>query len=269
MQPEQGHPLVVALRAAAHDLIAGHYIGDVDETLPAIVADAVETIPGVVAGGISVLEQGRVSSRLPTSDAVTELDELQTRINEGPCITAAVDPADDGVILAQDLAAPPDAQRWPRFAPHAVERGYRSMMSTQLSTQGIDIHTTLNLYSPAPGTFDESARMIAGLFGAQAALLLYGAEHAAHMSAALNTRDVIGQAKGILMERFAISADDAFAMLVHSSQDTHVKLVDVARWLTSPTGARDHGNGGPGRVAAAQVDLAPGPEEGPGLTGST
>jgi hypothetical protein len=71
------------------------------------------------------------------------------------------------------------------------------------------------------------------LFGVQAGLLLYGATHAAQMSRALDTRDVIGQAKGILMERFGVEGDQAFQMLVRSSQDTNIKLADVARWLTT------------------------------------
>ncbi|SFO54112.1 GAF domain-containing protein [Pseudonocardia ammonioxydans] len=213
-------------------MIARHDIDDVDETLSAIVNEAVETIPGVVAGGISVLEHGRISPRIPTNTTIKELDELQSRLGEGPCITAAVDPADDGVIVAEDLAEPPDSERWPQFAPQAVECGYRSMMSTQLSTRTSSVHTSLDMYSPTPGTFDEAARMTAGLFGVQAALLLYGAEHAAHLSEALSTRDVIGQAKGILMERFDVGADRAFQMLVRSSQDTNIKVVEVARWLT-------------------------------------
>lgn len=219
-------------------MIAQHHIDNLDETLSTIVAEAVETIPGVIAGGISILEQDGISSRIPTSATIKELDELQTQLNEGPCITAAVEPADDGVIITQDLAEPPDTDRWPRFAPRAVEHGYRSMMSTQLTTGDGGIHASLNMYSPAPQTFDESARMMAGLFGVQAALLLYGAEHAAHKSEALNSRDVIGQAKGVLMERFDVDADRAFQTLVRSSQDTNVKLVEIARWLTSESTRR-------------------------------
>jgi hypothetical protein len=108
-------------------------------------------------------------------------------------------------------------------------------MSTQLSTNG-GTRAALNLYSHTPGAFDDSARTIAGLFGVQAGLLLYGANHAAQMSRALDTRDVIGQAKGILMERFGVEGDQAFQMLVRTSQDTNIKLAAVARWLTTSAG---------------------------------
>jgi AmiR/NasT family two-component response regulator len=69
-------------------------------------------------------------------------------------------------------------------------------------------------------------------------MLLHGADHAARLGHALETRDVIGQAKGILMERFTVDDEEAFRLLVTSSQDTNMKLVDVARWLTGEAVAR-------------------------------
>lgn len=235
MQPEQSDELVVALRSAAHDLVARRSISDLEQTLDYIVAAAVDTVPGADAGGISMTENGHITSRCPTNEDVHKLDELQALLHEGPCITTVEDPPEHGVILARDLAEPPDADRWPRFAPQAVEHGYRSLMSTQLSPHG-GTRAALNLYSHTPGAFDDSARTIAGLFGVQAGLLLYGANYAAQMSRALDTRDVIGQAKGILMERFGLESDQAFQMLVRTSQDTNIKLTDIARRLTTSTG---------------------------------
>ena len=104
------------------------------------------------------------------------------------------------------------------------------MMSVQLSLHGRR-RSALNLYSRDPGVFDASAELTAGLFGVQAATLLHGADHAADLGHALASRDVIGQAKGILMERFTVDDDEAFHMLVRSSQDTNMKLVEVSRWL--------------------------------------
>jgi hypothetical protein len=98
--------------------------------------------------------------------------------------------------------------------------------------RGQPTHPVNDQGSRATNTFDESARTTAGLFGLQAALLLYGANHARHLSQALESRDLIGQAKGILMERFRVNSEQAFRMLVSSSQDTDIKLVEVARWLT-------------------------------------
>jgi hypothetical protein len=112
-----------------------------------------------------------------------------------------------------------------------VEAGYRALMSTQL-TSGAGLRAALNLYSATPDAYDDNARTMAGLFGVQASLLLYGAETAAHLQRAVDSRDLIEQAKGILMERFKVDGEDAFKMLVKSSQDTNLKLTAVAAWLT-------------------------------------
>jgi ANTAR domain/GAF domain len=231
IQPDQADALVLALRRAARDLVSRHSISDLEQVLTQIVATAVDTVPGVDAGGISMTENGHITSRSPTNDDVRKLDDIQAQLHEGPCITAIESPPDDGVVLAQDLTRSPDADRWPHFAPQAVAQGYQSLLSTQLSTDG-GTRAALNLYSRAANTFDESARTMAGLFGLQAALLLYGVNHARHLSRALESRDLIGQAKGILMERYRITSEQAFRMLVSSSQDTNIKLVEVARWLT-------------------------------------
>jgi hypothetical protein len=113
-----------------------------------------------------------------------------------------------------------------------LEAGYRALMSTQL-TSGVDLRAGLNLYSATPHAYDKNARTLAGAFGSSASLLLYGAETAAHLQRAVDSRDLIGQAKGILMERFKVDDEDAFQMLVKSSQDTNMKLTAVARWLTN------------------------------------
>jgi hypothetical protein len=226
--------LVVALRAVAQDLASSRSIRDLQQTLAQIVASAVATIPGVDAGSISMTEHGRIETRCPTSEAIGKLDRTQSELGEGPCITAIVDPPEDGTVLARDFAGA-DAERWPRFAPHVVEAGYRALLSTQLSVNG-GVRAALNLYSATPDAFDQYARTLAGLFGIEAAILLYGADTAAHLQRAVDSRDLIGQAKGILMERFKVDGDGAFQMLVKSSQDTNMKLTAVAQWLVDGTG---------------------------------
>jgi GAF domain-containing protein len=221
--------LVVALRAAAHDLAQRRSIRDLEQTLQQIVAAAVTTIPGVDAGSISMTEDGRITTRHPTSDAIAKLDECQSELHQGPCITALEDPPPSGTVVADDLDDE-DGQRWPEFAPRAVEAGYRGLMSTQLSVNG-GVRAALNLYSAAPHAFDEEAQTLAGLFGIQASILLYGADTAAQLQKAVDSRDLIGQAKGILRERFKVDDEGAFQMLVKSSQETNMKLTAVAQWL--------------------------------------
>jgi hypothetical protein len=108
-------------------------------------------------------------------------------------------------------------------------------MSTQLSVNG-GTRAALNLYSASPHAFDEESRTLAGLFGIQSSLLLYGADTAAQLQKAVDSRDLIGQAKGILRERFKVDDEGAFQMLVKSSQETNMKLTAVAQWLTEDTG---------------------------------
>ncbi|WP_224386882.1 GAF and ANTAR domain-containing protein [Pseudonocardia sp. ICBG1293] len=243
MFPDHTDQLVQALRRSATDLASRRSLRAVELTLGEIVEAAVATVPGADAGGVSMAEATRVGSRVPTTTAIGLLDDLQGELGEGPCVTAVESPPDDGIVSATDLAGAADSERWPRFAPAAVAHGYRSMVSTHLTTEG-DVRAALNLYSHEPHAFDDNARTLAGLFGAQSTLRLYGATHAAHMEKALGSRDLIGRAKGILIERFDLDDEDAFQMLVRTSQETNLKLTDVALWLASPEGRRSRSRGG-------------------------
>lgn len=225
--------LVVSLRRAAGELIEQRNLRDLDATLSAIVEAAVALVPGADAGGISMTEKGRVTSRNPSAPGVTKLDQLQSELHEGPCISAMEEPAEDGVVQADDLAGA-DGDRWPRFGPQAVEAGYRSVLSTQLAfAEGV--RAALNLYASEPHAFDEDARRTAALFGVQAATLLYGSREVGQLETAVQSRDIIGQAKGILIERYGVDDAEAFQMLIRASQDTNMKLVRVARWLQGET----------------------------------
>ena len=221
--------LVVSLRQAADDMVGQRDLRDVDATLSKIVAAAVQLVAGADAGGISMTENGEVTSRNPTAPGVTKLDALQSELHEGPCISAMDDPAADGVVVAEDLAGA-DGARWPRFSPQAVEAGYRSMLSTQLAFAD-GVRAALNLYASRPHAFDEEDRRTAALFGLQAAPLLNGSREAERFQRALQSRDIIGQAKGILIERYGVDDTEAFQMLVKASQDTNIKLAKVAEWL--------------------------------------
>jgi ANTAR domain/GAF domain len=238
--------LVVSLRRTADELVGQRDLRDVDATLSKIVAAAVQLVPGADAGGISMTENGEVTSRNPTAPGITKLDQLQSELHEGPCISAIDEPAEDGVVLAEDLAGA-DGARWPRFSPQAVQAGYRSMLSTQLAFAD-GVRAALNLYASRSHAFDEEDRRTAGLFALQAAPLLYSSREAERFQRALQSRDVIGQAKGILIERYGVDDAEAFQMLVKASQDTNIKLATVAEWLRGETiekhtaGATAHGS---------------------------
>lgn len=220
-----GAALARVLDRSARDLIARGDDG-VEHTLDVIVRGAIATVPHVEQAGISLVERdGRVQSTAPSDPQVRELDELQTTLREGPCLDAIWN---EQRTVVEDMAAA--HHRWPRWAAAAQERGVGSLMAFQLfATKGSA--GALNLYAARPHVFDGDTADTGALFAAQAALALRGAQRAAGLEVALENRDVIGQAKGILMERFRVRQSSAFAMLVESSQHTNMKLVDVASWL--------------------------------------
>ena len=173
--------MTAALRSAADEMARGTNLRDMDSVLDSIVVHAVETVPGADAGGITVAEDSKLESSHTTAHAIGELDQLQTELNEGPCIDAATNPPPGGVIVVDDLAGD-DAEACPRYAKAAVDAGYRSMCSTQLATGHAGYRAALNLYSTTPAAFTTEAQLVAALFGAQAAVLLYGSETAAHLT---------------------------------------------------------------------------------------
>lgn len=177
---------------------------------------------------------GTVTSHAPSSDLAERIDRLQARCGEGPCVTALWEPH---TILVGDLAV--EAARWPAFAREALASGVVSTLSFQLFTSD-DTLGALNLYSGQRGGFNEQSQILGSLFASHAAQALGRAQE---MEQALLTRDVIRQAKGILMERFGLDATAAFAMLIRTSEDSNRKLVEVARWLVADGGLGADGLG--------------------------
>ncbi len=199
--------------------------GDVDATLRAVTASAVATVPHASECSISYVTGRReVESRASTGDLSREVDALQGRLGEGPCLDAVWE---EEVVRVDDVAA---EQRWPRFAREAAALGAGSMMCSQLFVSG-DQLGALNLYSRDPGVFDDEAQEIGMMLAAHAAVAIAGAEHEQNLRRAVDRRDLIGQAEGILMERYEITADQAFGVLARVSQQTDRRLADIARGL--------------------------------------
>jgi GAF domain-containing protein len=123
-----------------------------------------------------------------------------------------------------DLAA---EHRWPRFTRRAAGLAIASMLAVQLFVRGDDLGA-LNLFGAGPNAFDEESEHVALLFAAHAAVALAGAQAQEQLREAMGTRAVIGQAQGILMERFCIDDNRAFALLVRASQEGNRKLRDIA-----------------------------------------
>ncbi|TCK24628.1 GAF and ANTAR domain-containing protein [Pseudonocardia endophytica] len=203
--------------------------GGEDAALQSIVVGALQAIPAAAGASITLLDRrGAITTHAPSTELVAEIDQVQAQIGEGPCIDAARDEEgpQSGVTDADDLATDPP---WPRFAEKALAAGMHAVLSFQLVTGSSA--GALNLYSTTAHGFAPADHLIGGLFADQAAVALAGARRVDHLSQALRTRDVIGQAKGILMERFRLDDPQAFEMLVSASQDTNLKLHDVAEWM--------------------------------------
>lgn len=196
--------------------------GDVEATLHAITRSAVQSVPGAEECGITlVIERRRVESRAPTADLPREIDRLQEQLAEGPCLDAAFE---QKTIRIDDIR---DEQRWRRFSERAAAKGLGSLLSFQLFVTGDNLGA-LNLYATRPHAFDEEAESVGLVFASHAAIALVGAQQEERLRTAISTRDLIGQAKGILMERFRITGDQAFRVLVGASSRTNRKLIDIA-----------------------------------------
>jgi GAF domain-containing protein len=129
-------------------------------------------------------------------------------------------------------------QRWPRYVPEVARLGLRSQMAVKL---GLDDNGTLggiNLYSTVRDDIDPDAESIAELFAIHAASALGSAVRIDQLNQAMHTRKVIGQAIGILMERYDLSEERAFRFLVRASQSGNVKVRDIAQRLVDEGNAR-------------------------------
>lgn len=193
-----------------------------DETLEAILRTAADTVPGVDYASVSLVRRGKkIESVASTDERAVHADRLQYETGEGPCLDAVWQHATYrvGDLLGDD--------RWPRFGPAAVALGIRSVLSFQLFVVGDNLGA-LNLYSARPAAFGAESEHVGAHFATHAAVALAGSQREHDLDLAMLSRDVIGQAKGILMERHRVPGTRAFAMLVRASQDSNVKLREVA-----------------------------------------
>lgn len=210
--------------------------GSVADTLSQVVNLAVSTIEGCDFAGIFLLSEGTVRTAASTHPLVTEIDQLQQQAGQGPCLDAI---STRTSCSADDLN---DEARWPLFAAEAAAAGVRSILAHPLAAK--DTVGALNLYASFPRAFGVVDRARGEVLAALAALALSTAQgheqderHATNLHAALDTREVIGQAQGILMERERITPDQAFDVLRRASQHLNLKLREVAQQLVD-TGER-------------------------------
>jgi GAF domain-containing protein len=203
-----------------------------DETvaglLDVIVNVAASAVDGVDGASVSLLisDGAQFETSNASSELIREIDEAQYEEREGPCVEA--------IRTGHETTFSAGEDHWPVFAERATQAGVRSVWSLPLTVRE---RTTgaLNLYTMSADTWSEPSQQLARDLASQAAVVLanatalMSAELASeHLRVAMETRDIIGQAKGILMGRQGISADEAFDVLRRASQRTNRKLRDVA-----------------------------------------
>jgi GAF domain-containing protein len=195
-------------------------------TLEAMTHSVVGTLPGAEYAGVTLVHQRREVETVAATDPLVELiDAAQYETGQGPCLDALWE---SETVQMSDVDA---ESRWPQFTLRARGHGVRSMLSTRLFVHA-DRLGALNTYAASPDAFPDEALDVIRLLATHAAVALASARKINQLSHAVATRDVIGQAKGILMERHKVTADEAFNLLVQASQHSHLKLREVAERLT-------------------------------------
>jgi GAF domain-containing protein len=196
---------------------------DVDTILGRLVAAAAWTISDVDMASVSVATPDGISTKAATDQVARDLDRLQYDLQEGPCVDAMLDP-DKAEVVVGDLA---EEQRWPRYARAAAGQGFRSQMGIQIYREGRSVGG-LNLYSRQANAFHDGTRAAAELFAVHAAVAMDKARTVTSLTDALASRQIIGEAVGIVMHTYTVKESAAFNYLVRVSQTTNTKLREVA-----------------------------------------
>jgi GAF domain-containing protein len=191
-----------------------------------LLESGVRHMPGCQYAGITLAERGHaVISVVATHRYAAVLDTIQDRHQEGPCLAAAWR---HHMMSVDDLNVD---QRWPKYQRDALEATpIRSIASYELFDDDKSM-AALNFYADHPHAFGDESLEIGGIFATHVALAWSMMRRQDQFRSALASRDTIGQAKGVIMERFNLDAVEAFELLARLSQRSNTKLVDVAKAL--------------------------------------
>jgi len=231
-RPDPNEPPATPAQAAFEELgrisFAEHSLQSVIQTVTDVAA---RVIPGDPFTSVTIVAHGTPRTVASSDELALELDHTQYRLGDGPCLTAANrgEPVEVVDTFAED--------RWPEFSAHAAAVGCRSILSVPLPVQEL-VSGGLNVYARASHAADQWTRELAARFASYAVvpvsnMYLYesAVERVGHLQAALDSRAVIDQAKGILMERFKLTPDQAFQALARVSMETNTKVRDVAEHM--------------------------------------
>jgi hypothetical protein len=208
------------------DLLQRRETSDLESALTLVNRTNVDSVPGAQYAGITMIEaDGSISTVAATHPYVTWLDLVQRDSGEGPCLSAAWY---QHTIHIPDLAT---EDRWPRYREAALSRTpVRSVLAFRLFEESKRM-SALNFYSQSAGAFDDESIELGLVYAAHTTVVWNALNREQQFRSAIANRDIIGQAKGILMERFKIDALAAFELLRRLSQQSNVRLVEIAERL--------------------------------------
>ena len=199
---------------------------DVQRTLDKMCVLLPVTVEGCDHAVVTVVRNQHLDSPAASDDVGPAVDAIQFEVDDGPCVEAI---REHHTVVADDLVT---EARWPKFSRRAVEAtGVRSMLAFRLFVAG-DTLGSLNLYSKRPGAFTEESLAVGTIFAAHASVALRAArtkEDLARLREVVETRELIGQAKGILMGRRGISSEAAMELLCRGAERLKVELRELAR----------------------------------------
>ncbi|MEV0794272.1 GAF and ANTAR domain-containing protein [Kribbella sp. NPDC050459] len=204
-----------------------HDAPGVEETIEAVVQFALQALSCTYAGVVLSTRGSQAEVAAVTDPVVADVYELQITTENGPLVTAL---RDRTTVLIRDTGTD---DRWPEWAAKVAALGVRSVLDVPLATGEAARRTVgvLGLYSPEADAFSADDEAIAHILARHATVAVASARHEETMAQAVDARKLVGQAMGILMERFDVDGDRAFAILKRYSQDTNTKLRDVAQQL--------------------------------------
>lgn len=219
------HAKIAELARAVHGVSEAEF--GPDRVIRHVTESAVQILPDVDHAGFTMVVRDAAGTPTLESTAETDLiarqfDVLQHEYGDGPCFEAIWN---ERIVGIDDVETEP---RWPELMRAVRERTpIRSNLSIQLYVSGRELGA-LNLFSGTPHAFDEEARDLAETLATHAAIALNTAHRGEQFRSALASRDLIGQAKGMIMERFRVDAVRAFEIIRRLSQESNTPVAEVA-----------------------------------------
>jgi GAF domain-containing protein len=202
-----------------------HAAPTTDRTAEEVVSFAVQQMDADHAGIALLQRRGRLETIAATDPVVGEVDGLQSEFREGPCLEHGGE-----ALLVADLESD---RRWPLWGPKAAALGIASLLAVAFTTSDGRPAGSITLYWRRHRRFQPDDVAFATIFARHAAVALSSSLEIAGLSLALDGRKLIGQAQGILMERYGLDDARAFELLRRYSQDHNVKLRQIAEDLVS------------------------------------